>query len=170
MPASPSPAQSAASRSNRALSRGPATPDGKARSAANATRHGLRGTSGTVPPEHAPELAALRDALTARLAPADAVERHWVVEIAFALWQQQRLQAVTAAVLAHAEGDTDEPERPRLPSLATLARYPAPPPPPPPPRRPGSARARRPPGEPRGPPRQSRPRLPSDAGLANPAR
>src|SRR3954453_20603821 len=95
MPASPSPAQSSTSRANGALSRGPATPDGKARSAANATRHGLRGTSRTVPPEHAPELAALRDALTARLAPADAVERHWVGEIAFALWQQQRLQAIT---------------------------------------------------------------------------
>src|SRR4051795_7078808 len=123
MPASPSLAQSAASRANGALSRGPATPDGKARSTANATRHGLRGTSRAIAPEDAAELATLRDALTARLAPADAVERHWVGEIAFALWQQQRLQAVTAAVLAHAEGDTDEPERPRLPSLATLARY-----------------------------------------------
>src|SRR3954453_6475321 len=109
MPAAPSPAQSAASRANGALSRGPATPDGKARSAANATRNGLRGASRAIAPEHAPELAALRDALTARLAPADAVERHWVGEISFALWQQQRLQAVTAAVLAHAEGATDAP-------------------------------------------------------------
>src|SRR3954470_12337232 len=123
MPASPPPPQPAPPRANGALGRGPATPDGKARSAANATRHGLRATSGTVPPEHAPELAALRDALTARLAPIDPVERHWVGEIAFALWQQQRLRAVTDLALAAAEGGTSEPERPRLPSLATLARY-----------------------------------------------
>src|SRR3954454_11723366 len=110
MPVSPSPAQSAASRANGALGRGPATPDGKARSAANATRHGLRATSGTVPPEHAPELAALREALTARLAPIDPVEQHWVGEIAFALWQRQRLQAVTAEAIAHAQTGTDEPE------------------------------------------------------------
>src|SRR4051795_12004841 len=189
MPASPSLAQSAASRANGALSRGPATPDGKARSAANATRHGLRGTSRAIAPEDAAELATLRDALTARLAPADAVERHWVGEIAFALWQQQRLRVVTALALAAAEGGTDEPEtqpraepeRPRLPSLATLARYrarierdlrlaqeglePAPPA-----RAPRAGAPRGPPGGAPAPPRQSRPRLPSDAGLANPAR
>ena len=55
-------------------------------------------------------LVALRAALTARHAPADAVEEHWVGEIAFALWQQQRLQALAALVLAAAEAGTDEPE------------------------------------------------------------
>ena len=159
MPASPSPAQSAASRANGALSRGPATPDGKARSAADATRHGLRGTSRTIPPEHAAGLAALRDALTARLAPADAVERHWVGEIAFALWQQQRLQAATAAALAYAEGDTDEPEAP-TPALArTLARY-----------RARIERDLRLAQEGLEAARRSRPRLPADPGLANPTR
>ena len=159
MPASPSPAQSAASRANGALSRGPATPDGKARSAANATRHGLRATSGTVPPEHAPDLAALRDALTARLAPVDPVERHWVGEIAFALWQQQRLQAVTAEAIADAQSGTDEPEPPACPRSP---RSPA--------TAPGSSAtcgSRRKSLEAA---RQSRPRLPSDPGLANPAR
>src|SRR5690349_22410793 len=78
-----------------------------------------------------PDLADFRDALTARLAPADAVEEHWVGEIAFALWQQRRLQAVAALALAAAESGTGEPEpraraepdAARLPSLATLARY-----------------------------------------------
>src|ERR671938_244647 len=99
MPTSPSPAQSAASRANGARSRGPATP------------------------EHAAGLADLREPLPARLGPVDAVERHWVGEIAFGLWQQQRLHAVTAAALAHAEVGTDDPDAPRPPSLATLARY-----------------------------------------------
>jgi hypothetical protein len=70
-------------------------------------------------------------------------------------------------VLAHAEGDTDEPEaqpraepeRPRLPSLATLARY-----------RARIERDLRLAQEGLEAARQSRPRLPSDAGLANPAR
>ena len=159
MPASPSPAQSAASRVNGALCRGPATPDGKARTAANATRHGLRGSSRAIPPEHGPELAALRDALSARLAPVDAVERHWVGEIAFGLWQQQRLQALTALALAHAESGTDEPETSRLPSLATLARYRA--------RIERDLRLAR---EGLEAARSSRPRLPSTPDLANPAR
>jgi hypothetical protein len=44
--------------------------------------------------------------------------------MAFALWQQQKLQALTTLVLAAAENGTDKPESlRRLPSLATLARY-----------------------------------------------
>jgi len=168
MPVAPSPAQSAASRANGALSHGPATPEGKARSAQNAIRHGLRAARpGALPPEDAAALAALRDALTARFAPADALEHHWVGEMAFALWQQRKLQALTAAVLAYAENGTDEPEpqaraepdTARLPSLSTLARYRA--------RIERDLRLAR--QELEGA-RQSRPRLPADPQLANPAR
>src|SRR5689334_22891135 len=73
-------------------------------------------------PDDDADLAAFRDALTARHAPVDAVEEHWVAEMAFALWQQQRLQALAALALAAAANGTDEPDA-RLPSLATLARY-----------------------------------------------
>ena len=107
-----------------------------------------------------PDLADFRDALTARLAPADAVEEHWAGEIAFALWQQQRLQALAALALAAAEADTDEPDgTSRLPSLATLARY-----------RARIERDLRLAQHELETARQSRPRLPSDAGVANPAR
>src|SRR5690349_1347866 len=124
MPVSPTLAQSTASRANGALSRGPATPEGKSRSALNATRHGLRAASSRLPPDDDADLAAFRDALTARHAPVDAVERHWVGEMAFALWQQRRLRALAALALAAAANGTDEPETAaRLPSLATLARY-----------------------------------------------
>ena len=105
------------------------------------------------------DFAALHAALAARYAPADAVEQHWVGEIAFALWQQQRLQAVVALVLATTESGTDEPERPPLPSLATLARY-----------RTRIERDLRLAQQELEAARQSRPRLPSSANLANPAR
>jgi hypothetical protein len=107
-------------RRNGALSRGPATPEGKARSAMNATRHGLCGRS---MPEGADghELADLRAALLARWQPVDAAEAHLVEELVFAAWRQMRLRAVEDAVLARAE--RGEPASTDLPSLATLIRY-----------------------------------------------
>ena len=96
---------------------------------------------------------------TARLAPVDAVEEHWVGEIAFALWHQQRLQPLAALALAAAESGTDEPEMSRLPSLATLARY-----------RARTERDLKLAQQSLEAARQSRPRLPSDPDLANPAR
>lgn len=79
-------------------------------------------TSTSLPAD--PDFAALRDALAARHAPADTVERHWVEELAFAAWRQRRLRTLDAAALA-APSDTDEPDddSPELPSLAVLARY-----------------------------------------------
>src|SRR3954451_19717125 len=71
----------------------------------------------------AADLATLRAAVTARPAPAEAVEEHWVGEIAFALWQQGRLQAFAALALAAAESDTREPEpqAPATPESSPLA-------------------------------------------------
>jgi hypothetical protein len=83
MPASHSLSQSAASRANGDRCRGPATPEGKARSTPDATRHGLRGTPRA--------LASPREALGARLAPAVPVEHHGVAETAFPLWRQHGL-------------------------------------------------------------------------------
>ena len=109
------------SRRNGALSRGPVTPAGKARSARNATRHGL--CARTLVLEDGADalaLAELRAALFARWQPLDAAEAHLVEELVFAAWREVRLRAVEDAVLVQAA--TGAPP-PGLPSLATLLRY-----------------------------------------------
>ena len=91
-------------RANGALSNGPVSAEGKARSAINATRHGLCARTMVLGEgEDAGELAALRAALLARWQPVDAAEAHLVEELVFAAWRQVRLRAVEDAVLARAE-------------------------------------------------------------------
>jgi hypothetical protein len=71
-------------RRNGASSRGPATPEGKARSALNSTRHGLCAKTLVLGAEEdAAALAALHAALMARHLPRDAAEAHWVEELVF---------------------------------------------------------------------------------------
>lgn len=126
MPASPTPAQADASRRNGALSQGPVTPEGRAASAGNAARHGLRSAAPPrlLPNEDAAAYAALRDALSTRHNPADAAEMHCVEELAFAYWRQRRLRALEIAALDAAD-PVAEPDgaAPRGPAPATLARY-----------------------------------------------
>ena len=122
MPIHPTRAQSAASRLNGACSAGPITDTGKARSALNATRHGL--CARTLVLEDGADalaLAELRAALLARWQPLDAAEAHLVEELVFAAWREVRLRAVEDAVLVQAA--TGAPPPPGLPSLATLLRY-----------------------------------------------
>jgi hypothetical protein len=118
-------AQIEAARRNGALSRGPVTPEGKARSARNATRHGLCAKTvvhGDGEGGDAAALAALRGALLARHLPRDAAEAHWVEELAFAAWRQRRLRTLEAEVLARVGAGGEAPS-PALPSLSTLIRY-----------------------------------------------
>ena len=97
---SPAPLQQAASRANGAASRGPETAAGKARAAANGTRHGLRGGDfALLPGEDADELASLRRAVAADWAPRDAYERHWAEELVAAMWRQRRLRGLEFAAL-----------------------------------------------------------------------
>lgn len=107
-------------RRNGALSRGPVTAAGKARSALNATRHGLSSRTVVLRGDaEAAELDALRAALLARCQPLDAAEAHWVEELVFVAWRQRRLRDLEEAVLAGAGTE----HAPVLPSLATVMRY-----------------------------------------------
>jgi hypothetical protein len=70
MPADRTPAQIEASRRNGARSRGPDTDAGKARSARNGTRHGLRGGPfALLPSEDPDEFAELHAAVTSDWGP-----------------------------------------------------------------------------------------------------
>src|SRR3954469_6619930 len=123
MPVAPSPAQSAASRANGARSHGPATPEGKARSAQNGTRHGLRGSTFTVLPDEDPAAwAALLRGYLARLRPADATELACVERLAACDWREARLLRLETEMLFTPPVDTTGPD-PRLGWSRTLPRY-----------------------------------------------
>jgi hypothetical protein len=86
-----SPARAAASRKNGARSRGPKTPEGKARSAQNALKHGMRALTFVVlPDESAVEFAALEAALVAELAPEGALQLVLARRVASAAWRLAR--------------------------------------------------------------------------------
>src|SRR4051812_16808338 len=114
MPVSLTPARSEASRQNGARSQGPATAEGKARSALNGTRHGLRGSTFTLlPGEDAAAWAAVPAGSPPRLRPADAAERACVERLAACDWREARLLRLKAETLFAGRGDTSEPD-PRL--------------------------------------------------------
>src|SRR5262245_34977047 len=79
------------SRANGALSRGPLSPAGKARSSQNSVRHGLRSAPGRVlPHESAEELAALSERWFNSLQPRDGAEDDLVRDLVNARWMMQR--------------------------------------------------------------------------------
>jgi hypothetical protein len=81
--------------------RGPATPEGKARSALNALRHGLRARRFTLLPHEDPaEFEALAAATRQAYRPACAVERELVEALAVALWREIRADRLEAEILA----------------------------------------------------------------------
>ena len=93
MPAPRTPAQVEAARRNGARSRGPTTPEGKARSAPNATRHGLAALAYPVlRGEDADAFAALHGRLLDRFAPDDEVTGFLVWRLASAMWRLQRAE------------------------------------------------------------------------------
>jgi hypothetical protein len=88
-----------ASRRNGAQSRGPATPEGKAQSSGNATRHGLSSKVVVLSNESADEFTRLLESYVAHWRPADQPELDLVHDIVAARWRLNRVLALEAATL-----------------------------------------------------------------------
>ena len=123
-------ARAEASRRNGAKSRGPKTPEGKARSSRNALKHGLRATKAVVlPDEDGAAFAALEAALLEELAPAGALRTVLARQVVSAAWRLARVDRMEAEMLIfrdRGEGDlglaaTRDANTAR--ALPTLVRY-----------------------------------------------
>jgi hypothetical protein len=119
-----------ASRRNGAKSRGPKTPEGKARSARNALKHGLRAVRHLVLPAEDPAaFAALEKALLEEFAPEGAVQTVLARQVVSAAWRLARADRIEAEILMfrdRREGDlglavTRDANTAR--ALPTLVRY-----------------------------------------------
>jgi hypothetical protein len=96
-----SPARAEASRRNGARSKGPKTPEGKARASRNALKHGLcAGHHVVVDGESAEAFAAFEAALLADLAPAGALQTLLAGRIARAAWRLERAERIEAELFA----------------------------------------------------------------------
>jgi hypothetical protein len=88
-------ARAEASRKNGAKSRGPKTLEGKARSAQNALKHGMRAQRHAVlPDENIAEFAELEAALVAELAPVGALQAVLARRVAVAAWRLARADRI----------------------------------------------------------------------------
>ncbi len=95
-------ARAEASRRNGAKSRGPTTPEGKARSAQNALKHGLRAQKYVVlPDEDAAAFDALETALMEELAPEGALQTVLARRVVAASWRLERAERLEAELFAH---------------------------------------------------------------------
>ncbi len=95
-------ARAEASRINGARSRGPKTPEGKARSAQNALKHGLRAQKHVVlPGEDAAAFHALEAALIEELAPEGALQSVLAQRVVCAAWRLERAERLEAELFAH---------------------------------------------------------------------
>ncbi len=92
--------QSAASRRNGALSRGPKTNEGKAVSSRNALRHGLSARKQLLAGESLEEFLRFAEELCASLRPTSALEIQLSQRIVSVLWRMQRIPVFEAALLA----------------------------------------------------------------------
>jgi hypothetical protein len=94
-------ARAEASRKNGARSRGPKTEEGKARSAQNALKHGLRAQKYVVlPEEDAAQFAGLEAAMIEELAPVGALQMVLARRVAVAAWRLARADRIEVELFA----------------------------------------------------------------------
>jgi hypothetical protein len=93
--------KSQTARANGAKSRGPATPEGRARSSRNSLRHGLSAKSVVLPAESHEQFQFLLDAHIQQFQSASDVEMELVEAMAVAPWRLRRIWAIETSLLAH---------------------------------------------------------------------
>jgi hypothetical protein len=94
-------ARAEASRKNGARSRGPKTSEGKARSAQNALKHGMRAQKYVVlPEEDADEFAGLEAAMLEELAPVGTLQTVLARRVAVAAWRLARADRIETELFA----------------------------------------------------------------------
>ena len=86
-------------RTNGAKSNGPITEEGKAISARNSLRHGLRAKAVVLPEESQEEFDELREDYIERFQPADCVESDLVDTMAVARWRLLRIASIESGIL-----------------------------------------------------------------------
>ena len=116
-----SPAQHIANQANAQHSTGPRTPEGKARVAQNAVRHGLTAKHLVIRPDDQAEFDQFQADLAAELDPQGAVEALTFHELLHAAWNLQRFRRIEAEL---STGDAaDFFEAPNAAALDRLSRY-----------------------------------------------
>jgi len=103
-------AQFAANQQNAQASTGPKTPEGKAASSQNATKHGLSGAFRVLPGESQDAFDRLVRSYVDELHPNTEGERFLVLQMAQSRWRLERFQRLEAAVVEKmvAESETDD--------------------------------------------------------------
>jgi hypothetical protein len=95
----PSQLKSEAARANGAKSKGPATPEGRARSSQNALSHGLAAATIVLGGENEAEFEDLRASYIRRYQPSDRPELELVETMAAARWRLRRLYKIETQLL-----------------------------------------------------------------------
>ena len=91
--------KSETARANGAKSRGPVTPEGRAKSSANSRSHGLTANYALLPQESQQEFDLLRDGYINQFHPASDVEMEFVEVMVIACWRLRRLFAIESNLL-----------------------------------------------------------------------
>jgi len=120
---SPSSARQSANAANAQLSTGPRTPDGKARSAQNARKHGLAAKDLLIGPEDREEFDELLAGLQADVAPQGTLQQTLFDELVSSAWNLRRVRRLQAELCAHAATYQDVLTDELQSKLDRLARY-----------------------------------------------